>query len=441
MVLIHALIMLGAVLVPLNVRLAPRELRILLEELRPSLLLHGHDLEERALESASVLPDTRVLATHVLHTLAEKPGHEPRAPTLSSDQAILFTSGTTGRPKGVRLSLLNHLASAMASVQQLGLEAHARWLTCLPLYHVGGLAIVMRSALYGRTVVLHERFDPHAVLRSIERDRPSALSLVPTMLVRLLDTSGPARFPDSLRLVLLGGGSITPELIARAQSLGVPVAPSYGLTEAASQVATLTPQEALQRKQPCAGRALPGLQLRIVDEQGRDALPGVPGEIWLRGAQVSAGYLNRSGERVASRWLRTGDIGELSRDGYLTVLDRRCDLIVSGGENVYPAEVEAVLLSHPDVAAAAVVASPDAVWGQAVHAFVVPQGERRLGAGELIAHCRAELAGFKLPRRVHIVASLPYTASGKLRRAELRRQAVSLESSVSRRRRILPRRA
>ena len=424
-VLIHALIMLGAVLVPLNIRLTSRELQGLLAELEPKLLLHGHELEERARESTRELASIQVLAAHTLHTLPEKPARASRAPTLGCDQAILFTSGTTGRPKGVRLSLLNQLASAMSSVQHLGAETHARWLACLPLYHVGGLAIVMRSAFYGRTVVLHERFDPQAVLQSIERDRVSALSLVPTMLLRLLEASGTARFPDSLRGVLLGGGPIAPELVARAQTAGLPVAPTYGLTEATSQVATLTPQEALERAQPSAGRVLPGLELRIVDEQGQNVPPEVPGEIWLHGAQVSAGYLKTSLETKyagGTRWLRTGDIGQLSRDGYLTLLDRRSDLIVSGGENVYPAEVEAVLLSHPDVAAAAVVGAPDEVWGQGVHAFVVPRGERRPRAQELVAHCRAELAGFKLPRRVHIVASLPYTASGKLRRAELRKR-------------------
>ncbi len=419
-VLIHALISLGAVLVPLNIRLTPRELATLLEQAQPSLLLHGSALGEHAREAARALPGLRVLATGALHTHPEKPGAGPRIP-LNADQSILFTSGTSGRPKGVRLSLANHLASATASARRLGVEAQDRWLACMPLYHIGGLAIVLRSAIYGTTVVLHPGFDPQSVLQSLRRDRITALSLVPTMLVRLLDAAEPMRFPDSLRFVLLGGGPIAPELVARARRAGMPIAPTYGLTEAASQVSTLAPEEVATRG-ASAGRALPGLEIRIVDEQGRDQSPRDPGEIWLRGPQVTAGYLRPDDNEQGLRggWLRTGDIGVLSPDGYLTLLDRRRDLIVSGGENVYPAEVEAVLLSHADVAAAAVVGRPDPVWGQVVHAFVVPRAARRPRPEDLIAHCRARLAGFKLPRHVRVVASLPLTASGKLRRAGLR---------------------
>lgn len=417
-VLIHALVALGAVLVPLNVRLTPRELRELLVDAEPRLLLHGTSLASVAAESVRDLRGIRTLPAPALHTLSEKPVALPVQLRLDADQAILFTSGTSGRPKGVRLGLAQHLASAAGSAERLGIEHEDRWLACMPLYHIGGLAIVLRSALYGISVVLHSDFDARAVLHSLQHDRISAVSLVPTMLARLLDASGDAQFPASLRFVLLGGGPIPTDLVLRARRARVPVAASYGLTEATSQVATLAPAED-EAHVGSVGQALPGVELRIVDENGRDQPAEVAGEICVRAAQVMSGYLNlpeQTTRTLEAGWLHTGDIGTLSTEGYLTLLDRRSDLIVSGGENVSPAEVEAVLLCHPDVAAAAVVGRSDPSWGQVVHAFVVPRAARVASAEELIAHCRSRLAGFKLPRVIELVTSLPQTKPGRLRR-------------------------
>ena len=417
-VLIHALVALGAVLVPLNVRLTPRELRELLVDAEPRLLLHGTSLASVAAESVRDLRGIRTLPAPALHTLSEKPVALPVQLRLDADQAILFTSGTSGRPKGVRLGLAQHLASAAGSAERLGIEHEDRWLACMPLYHIGGLAIVLRSALYGISVVLHSDFDARAVLHSLQHDRISAVSLVPTMLARLLDASGDAQFPASLRFVLLGGGPIPTDLVLRARRARVPVAASYGLTEAASQVATLAPAED-EAHVGSVGQALPGVELRIVDENGRDQPAEVAGEICVRAAQVMSGYLNlpeQTTRTLEAGWLHTGDIGTLSTEGYLTLLDRRSDLIVSGGENVSPAEVEAVLLCHPDVAAAAVVGRSDPSWGQVVHAFVVPRAARVASTEELIAHCRSRLAGFKLPRVIELVTSLPQTKPGRLRR-------------------------
>lgn len=417
-VLIHALVALGAVLVPLNVRLTPRELRELLVDAEPRLLLHGTSLASVAAESVRDLRGIRTLPAPALHTLSEKPVALPVQLRLDADQAILFTSGTSGRPKGVRLGLAQHLASAAGSAERLGIEHEDRWLACMPLYHIGGLAIVLRSALYGTSVVLHSDFDARAVLHSLQHDRISAVSLVPTMLARLLDASGDAQFPASLRFVLLGGGPIPTDLVLRARRARVPVAASYGLTEATSQVATLAPAED-EAHVGSVGQALPGVELRIVDENGRDQPAEVAGEICVRAAQVMSGYLNlpeQTARTLEAGWLHTGDIGTLSTEGYLTLLDRRSDLIVSGGENVSPAEVEAVLLCHPDVAAAAVVGRSDPSWGQVVHAFVVPRAARVASTEELIAHCRSRLAGFKLPRVIELVTSLPQTKPGRLRR-------------------------
>ena len=419
--LIHALILLEAVLVPLNTRLTTGELRGLLEDAEPTLLVHGPEFDTVTTDLQHNLPGIDLLPSHTLHSLPEKPATLAEQPRLERDQAILFTSGTTGRPKGVRLTLANHLASAAGSTQRLGTKPGDRWLACMPLHHIGGLAIVLRCAIDGMCVVLHTHFDAEAVLESIHRDAVTAISLVPTMLQRLLDAAKGESFPKSLRFVLLGGGPIPESLLARTRRADLPVAPSYGLTETASQVATLAPDE-IDEHPSSAGRPLPGVKIRICDTRGRKQLPSTAGEVWVHGAQVMAGYLNHPDENarvLRDGWLRTGDIGNLSSDGYLSILDRRSDLIVSGGENIYPAEVEAALVSHPDVQEAAVIGRADPTWGQVVHAFIVRGASREPSPDELIAHCRSRLAGYKRPQEFHFVASLPRTRSGKLRRDAL----------------------
>jgi O-succinylbenzoic acid--CoA ligase len=354
--------------------------------------------------------------------LPEKPAALPDSPRLEADQAILFTSGTSGQAKGVRLSLGNHLASAAGSAQRLGTLPGDRWLLCMPLFHVGGLAIVLRAAIQGMCVVLEPRFEPEAVLETLTSARINLVSLVPTMLERLLDHAGERALPEDLRGVLLGGGPVPESLLERARALRVPVAPSYGLTEACSQVATMTPAEVREGRN-CAGQPLPGVEIRIVGANDLPVDPDQEGEIQVRGAQVMQGYLDQPEATqftLRDGWLHTGDIGRIDVEGYLTVLDRRQDLIVSGGENVYPAEVEAILLRHPQIRDAAVIGQPDASWGQIVHAFVVVTAGQQLPRQELIQHCRAHLAGFKVPREVSFMGSLPRTPTGKLQRERLR---------------------
>jgi O-succinylbenzoic acid--CoA ligase len=244
------------------------------------------------------------------------------------------------------------------------------------------------------------------------------------MLHRLLDAHCDSPLPASLRCVLLGGGPAPRLLLERCAALGVPVSQTYGLTECCSQVATLAPRDALRRL-GSAGRPLYPNELRVVTDAGGDAPPGEGGEILVHGPIVTSGYWNRSDatERAfVDGWLRTGDFGTLDEDGFLYVLDRRDDLIVTGGENVYPAEVEGVLLAHPCVAEAAVIGESDAEWGQRVVAVVrLAEGADREVAEELRAHCRMELAAYKVPREVRISETpLPRTASGKVRRHSLR---------------------
>ncbi len=324
---------------------------------------------------------------------AEREARSVTGPAQFGDAVatVMHTSGTTAAPRPVELTYGNWLANALGSAVALGLDLEERWLCTLPLAHVGGLSILIRSAIYGTTVVLHERFETEAVLAALmdPRRRVTIASLVPTMLLRLLDAG--LASPPTLRWALLGGGPIAPALLARAAAAGVPVAPTYGMTEACSQIATF-------------GFPLHGVELR---------LDGDVGEILVRGPVVAPGM------PAADGWLHTGDIGALDAAGRLVITGRKADTIVSGGENVAPAEVEAVLLAHPAVADAGVFGRPDPEWGEAVVARVVARDGVALDAGQLRVFCAERLAAFKVPKAIELASELPRTQSGKLLRREL----------------------
>ncbi len=423
--LVHAAPRLGAVLVPLNTRLAPPEIAWQLEDSGARLLIH-----ER-LEVPDV-PCPRVM--HVDELGIEPPlkaltpalsqrerVFETRNFDLSAVHTIVYTSGTTGRAKGAMLTLGSHWWSAIGSALNLGTRHDDRWLAVLPLFHVGGLAILMRSVINGIPAIVHDGFDPAAVNQAIDEEAVTIVSVVSAMLSRMLEERGARPYPATLRCLLLGGGAAPRPLLEECARRGLPVVQTYGLTETASQVATLAPADAL-RKLGSAGKPLLPMDLRI-EVDGRPAEVGEVGEIVVRGPSVMAGYVNRPEEtRRALRdgRLRTGDLGYLDAEGYLYVVDRREDLIVSGGENVYPAEVEAVLVSHPSVEEAAVVGVPDDRWGQVPAAAIETRAGSALGEDELIDFCRQRLAGYKVPRHVCLLDSLPRNAAGKLLRREVR---------------------
>lgn len=312
-------------------------------------------------------------------------------PAQSDDVAtVMHTSGTTSAPKPVELTFGNWQANALGSAVALGLDPAERWLCPMPLTHVGGLSILIRSVIYATTAVVHERFDTQAVLSAL-RDpgrRITLVSLVPTMLTRLLD-AGLER-PPTLRWALLGGAPIPPSTLERAAGAGVPVAPTYGLTEGCSQLFTF-------------GFPLPGVEC-ITSE----------GEVWVRGPMVAPGSVDEDG------WLHTGDLGQFDERGRLEIVGRESDTIITGGENVAPQEVEAVLQQHPGVVDAAVVGRPDPEWGQALTALIVAGNGAGPDFDELRSHCRARLAAFKVPKCFELVSRLPRTPSGKLLRRELR---------------------
>ncbi len=431
--LIHALARLGAILVPLNIRLTAEELRWQAQQADCSLLICAAQTEAQA---APLAPSgQRIISVDLPHT----PGFESlydfmgapaeclsRPLDLSALQGIVFTSGTTGHPKGAMLTFANHLTSATASAFRLGNDPADRWLACMPLYHVGGIAIIFRCCLYGTTVVLHNGFDLVAVSQALETQDITLISLVPTMLHRLLETLSETPEPQpkhsKLRCILLGGAAATSSLLARCQDLALPLATTYGLTEAASQVVTESPLEG-GRKAGSVGKPLMFSQVRIVGFDGQAVEPGEVGEIVIKGPTIMQGYYKNPAatqEALRNGELYSGDMGYLDQEGDLWVVQRRADLIVSGGENVYPIEIEQVLESHPDVKEVTVVGVDDDEWGQRVAAAIVPhRSSRTVTEDELLDFSRERLAGYKQPRLLRFVDKLPRTATGKIRRDQV----------------------
>nr|WP_254714818.1 AMP-binding protein [Natranaeroarchaeum aerophilus] len=432
---VHALGRLGAVLVPLNVRLTGGELSGHCERVGVETLLCDAEQVEQATAVAEELDIDLTIGrvddehgngesadTDPVRVWSHDPADSlPRVERSPADRRlVLFTSGTTGKPKAVPLTTGNLVASAVGSAFRLGVVPDDRWLCALPMYHMGGLAPVFRSTLYGTCVVLQSTFDAEYTPAVARTHEVTGLSLVPTMLARILD--GDADLPDSLRFVLLGGGRADPVLVERADSAGVPVCPTYGMTETASQIATARPAEAVAHE-GTVGRPLLGTDVSIVDEQGTPVEAGDVGEVVVSGPTVTPGYLDDAvTERsFGPRGLHTGDLGYRDDGNRLWITGRRSDRIVTGGENVDPVEVREALCSHPAVADAAVVGLDDEEWGERVGALVVvSDGEtaelERPDSEALRAYCRDRLAGYKLPRTIEFADALPRTPSGTVDR-------------------------
>lgn len=434
-VTVHALTRLGAVLVPLNTRLTLDEHCWQLADVRADLLVSDAAFGARAAEIRHRMPelpqatlaDAAPEGVVALGVLAEDARPLRGEIDLSATQAIIYTSGTTGQPKGALITYGMQWWNAVASALNLGHDPQDRWLACLPFYHIGGLSILLRSVIYGIGVVALEleHFDAGAVNEAIVAEGVTIISVVAVMLQRMLAALDEGQtghtYPPALRCVLLGGGPAPRPLLEDCAGRHIPVVQTYGLTESCSQAATLAPEDAL-RKLGSAGKPLLPVQLRIVDEEGGIAARGEPGGIELRGPTITPGYADRPDATAAAfheGWLATGDVGYLDAEGYLYVLDRRVDLIISGGENVYPAEIEATLLAHPDVEEAGVCGVADARWGQAPVAFVRLRGGSTITRDDVLAYAAERLARYKAPKAVYIVAALPRTSSGKLMRREL----------------------
>ncbi len=386
---LHACLLLGAVAVPVDRRSTPSE--------RARIADGAALLIEEPLGAPSG-PGAGVAAKDT----AGWRGRGAAEHDLDAVAVVIHTSGTTSEPRPVELTYGNFLWSAIGSAVALGLDSEERWLCTLPVSHVGGLSILLRSAIYATTAVVHERFEADRVLDSLREQQITLISLVATTLGRLLD-AGLSR-PPHLRCALTGGGPVAEALLERARAAGVPVSLTYGLTESCSQVSS-TPVAALGGSRASAGPPLFCTRLRIASDN----------EIMVRGPTVAPAALASDG------WLHTGDLGSTDDDGRLMVLGRKADTIVSGGENVAPAEVEAVLEAHPDVLEAGVVGRADREWGEAVTAIVVARPGSAPEDEELRAHCARSLAPYKVPSSIVLARGpLARTPSGKLLRAALR---------------------
>jgi O-succinylbenzoic acid--CoA ligase len=409
----------GAVLVPLHALLTAAELRPALAALRPSVVVVDEPRRVRLDEAMPAAPWAVLVALTPSGPTPVAPPSGPIPPERAlPGVAVVWTSGTSGVPRGVLLTAEGFRANAAGTAERLGLGAEDRWLVSLNHAHVGGLALVLRAAELGSALVPLAHFDAADFLVAVRTAEVSHASLVPTHLRRVLEALGDERAPTSLRAVLLGGAAAPPSLVRAAGVRDLPVAVTYGLTEATSQVATATPDES-QDRPGSSGRPLPGVEVELTGE----------GVIRVRGSTLAAGSIEAGADGEpsltpltdAAGWLDTGDLGHLDDEGHLHVTGRRADRIISGGFNVDPAEVEAVLLAHPSVVEAVVVAVPDPEWGERVVAAVVLRHDGPFpGPDAVSAYLRGRLTGAKRPKEIRTVEALPRNANGKVDRTAVR---------------------
>ncbi|SBS70466.1 AMP-dependent synthetase and ligase [uncultured Microbacterium sp.] len=427
----------GIAFVPLSWRLAPRELGEALERSDPALVLVEDEyvgVASEALRRLAVRPPVALLGTtEVEAAVPAKIG--PAAPVrpVQDDDALLvvYTSGSEAAPKGVVLSHANCFWNNLALAGAMQLTADDVVLAMLPQFHVAAWNVQPLLAWWvGATVVLERSFQPTRVLQLIVERGVTAMMGVPTQYRQLADDPrfGPAAL-QRLRIALVGGATMPPDLAAAWARAGVPLTQGYGLTEAAPNVLVLPAAEAL-RHPGAVGRPYPHVDVCVVDPATLLPLEGAAtGELWVRGPSVFRGYLHDDAATARARhgeWLRTGDIVRRDADGVFTIVDRLKDIYISGGENVAPAEVERALRLHPAIVDAAVVGVPDPVWGERGVAFVVRRPGAALGEDEVLAHARAELAGFKVPVRIGFLDELPRSTIEKIARAALRESAAAL---------------
>ncbi|MDF1798781.1 MAG: long-chain-fatty-acid--CoA ligase [Planctomycetota bacterium] len=432
---------LGAVLVPLNWRLTPPELATILGDAGPELVLAEAELAPR-LEGCAHVVLGQLLGEGPDAPADPRDGRGRRAASWqpkepSSDAAVavqMYTSGTSGRPKGAMLTHRNCHSMTSAWLLDMPLDAGDRFLQVTPLFHVGGLLMLLSCVASGATLRLLPEFDPVAAIDVLSGEPTTHTLMVPAMLEWLLaEPYLVGKQLAHLRLVVYGAAPIPPATLERARArLACDFLQGYGLTESTGVLLTLTPRDHREGdavRLASAGRAAPGCLVRVVDRNGEeveaseDGQPGEAGEIVARGDNLSPGYWNDPDGTAAAwtdGWFHTGDLARIDTAGYITIVDRIKDMILVGGENVYPREVELVLLEHPDVRDAAVVGIPHDVWGEEVLALVVLEPGRTQTDRSLTSHCRGALARYKCPTRFQFPGELPRNAAGKLMKNELR---------------------
>lgn len=408
--LIFACMQLQVEMVLLNLRLSKPELNYQIEDAAVKAIIVEDDL----LEALPILKTSKLLfSTFEASTIeGEIVARWSRETTLT----IMYTSGTTNHPKGVRQTVGNHLASATSSLYNTGLIEDEAWICTVPIFHISGFSMLCKCILHGVRLDLYEKYDVEAVAQQLIDGTATRMSAVAIMLEKVIshleciEKKASPRF----QLILAGGGPIPEDYLKRAHELDIRVAQTYGMTETSSQTATLSNEDAL-RKLGSAGKALMFNEIKI--EGATQA--GDHGEICVRGEHVTPGYIgcHQHIQTTVDGWLHTGDIGYMDEEGYLYVADRRSDLIISGGENIYPAEIENVLLSHPAVLGAGVCGISNKVWGQRPIAFIVKK--QQVSIEELTIYCLKYLAKYKVPEKFYFIEELPRNGAGKLMRRKL----------------------
>ncbi|QKD02909.1 AMP-binding protein [Mesorhizobium loti] len=424
LILQQAAMRLGAIFVPLNWRLAAAEQQAILEDCDPVLLLHDAALD-LALTRRCIPVEVASFAKAV-----EAQAPAPRRPLPAGDapSIILYTSGTSGRPKGVIVTECNAFATAV-NFGVLGRVGNASIFLCdAPMFHVIGLITNLRPPLLqGGTVLISPGFDAGATNRRLADPALGVTHYfcVPQMarMLREHPDFAPARW-TSLTAIFTGGAPNPAMDIRWWLAQGVRMVDGFGMTEAGTVLGMPVEADRIAGKAGSAGLPAPMIGLRIVDEDGRDVAAGEPGEIWLSGPSVTSGYWNRPEETerafTADGWFRTGDIARQDGEGFVTLVDRRKDMFISGGENVYPAEIETALLDHPDITEAAVIGIADERWGEVGRAFVVVKPGCVVDPADLASHCCARIARYKVPKEFLLTDALPRTASGKIQKHILR---------------------
>jgi len=407
----------GLVIAPLNWRLTPNEVKLIIDDFKPKLIVTGPEFKAHGAD----------LHIPVL-TFAELPrgGADPQRDRDGAVSCQFCTSGTTGLPKGAMLTGWNVLNTGLCIALEVPeMREGGRHLVCLPLFHIGGAGWAIWAMQEGSTAVIVRETVPEILLKTMVEQRVETALLAPTLMLFLTELPA-ARSADfsALKHITYGTAPISPNLLRRSiETFKCRFTQLYGLTETTGPITALPHEQHTGERMLSCGRPMFGGRMRIADSDGNDLPPGETGELLYRGENLMAGYWQREKETAAAirdGWLHTGDAGYMDKEGFIFLKDRLKDMIVSGGENVYPAEVEAVLMGHPEILECAVIGVPDVKWGETVKAVVVRRAGAKVTGDSIIAWSRDKLAGFKRPRSVDFIEALPRNASGKLLKRTLR---------------------